>query len=105
MKRFLFLLLINLLPLFFIVTCIDELIYMSELGANSYPWGESGINKGGWVYQSPEMYIIYTITLVVALMILVLLSLRASKTGKWRAYLLMLVASVAVYFTPLLPIM
>ncbi len=105
MKRFLFLLLINLLPLFFILLRGWELMIIAINGTDKYPWGESGINKGGWIYQSPEMYIIYIITLVVALMILVLLSLRASKIGKWRAYLLMLVVSVAIYFTPLLPIM
>lgn len=105
MKRFPFLLLINLLPLFFILLRGWELGTIAINGTDKYPWGESGIDKAGWIYISPEVYILYAIVFVATLIALVLLSLRASKTGKWSAYLFMLVVSVAIYFTPLLPIM
>lgn len=92
MKRILFLLLINLIPVAFILFNVNDLLNVF-FGKEDYPFGSEFFSPYS-IYKSRGLFIAYNLVEIVALSCLILCSI----IRKWRLYLILLYVCLMMVF-------
>ena len=96
MKRILFLVVINVIPLFFIIAHCDDL-WSVYYGKEDYPFGSAFFAPYS-IYQSKALFVSFTVIQTLFLVGLVACSIFR----EWKIYRILLVICILMFFYPIL---
>lgn len=91
------LLLVNIIPVIFLIVYGIELYESLVDGVEGYSMEDAGLAKGGWVHISPTAYVGYLMLFTSTLIALIAASVYAGFTGNWEVYFVLLFVNVLVF--------